>query len=147
MTQFIGKTRKEAAINATLQAWGRAMGEKRAVDAVAELTDDVIQFTLAAPLSFEGKSAEGLAAWFTTWEGPIAGEVRNGRLTAGEDVAFWNGLMHMTGTKTDGIKVDLWFRQTLGLVKISGVWKIAHIHTSVPFAMDGSGLAELGLRP
>jgi ketosteroid isomerase-like protein len=73
--------------------------------------------------------------------------VRNGRLTAGEDVAFWNGLMHMTGTKTDGIKVDLWFRQTLGLVKISGVWKIAHIHTSVPFAMDGSGLAELGLRP
>jgi ketosteroid isomerase-like protein len=147
MTQFIGKTSEEAAINATLQAWGRAMGEKRAVDAVAELTDDVIQFTLAAPLSFEGKSAEGLAAWFITWEGPIAGEVRNGRLTAGEDVAFWNGLMHMTGTKTDGIKVDLWFRQTLGLVKIGGVWKIAHIHTSVPFAMDGSGLAELGLRP
>lgn len=147
MTQFIGKTSEEAAINATLQAWGRAMGEKRAVDAVAELTDDVIQFTLAAPLSFEGKSAEGLAAWFTTWEGSIAGEVRNGRLTAGEDVAFWNGLMHMTGTKTDGIKVDLWFRQTLGLVKIGGAWKIAHIHTSVPFAMDGSGLAELGLRP
>ena len=138
---------EQTAINETLQAWGRAMGERRAADAVAQLTDNVIQFTLAAPLSFEGKSAEGLAAWFETWEGPIGAEVRDGRLTAGNEVAFWSGLMRMTGTKTDGIKVDLWFRQTLGLEKLDGKWKIAHIHTSVPFAMDGSGLAELGLRP
>ena len=138
---------EQTAINETLQAWGRAMGERRAADAVAQLTDNVIQFTLAAPLSFEGKSAEGLAAWFETWDGPIGAEVRDGRLTAGNEVAFWSGLMRMTGTKTDGIKVDLWFRQTLGLEKLDGKWKIAHIHTSVPFAMDGSGLAELGLRP
>jgi ketosteroid isomerase-like protein len=141
-----GKT-EQAEINATLQRWGQAMGGKDAAAAVAELTDDVIQFTLAAPLSFEGKSAEGLAAWFTTWDGPIGGEVRDGRLTTGDTAAFWSGLMHMTGTKTDGVKVDLWFRQTLGLVKTGGKWKIAHIHTSVPFAMDGSGLAELGLKP
>src|ERR1700712_2585990 len=80
---------EQTAINETLQAWGRAMGERRAADAVAQLTDNVIQFTLAAPLSFEGKSAEGLAAWFETWQGPIGGEVRDGRLTAGDDVAFW----------------------------------------------------------
>jgi ketosteroid isomerase-like protein len=147
MADTSGKSSEEVAINATLQAWGRAMGEKRAVDAVAQLTDNVIQFTLAAPLSFEGKSAEGLAAWFETWQGPIGGEVHDGRLTAGDEVAFWSGLMHMTGTKTDGVKVDLWFRQTLGLQKVDGKWKIAHIHTSVPFAMDGSGLAELGLKP
>jgi ketosteroid isomerase-like protein len=138
---------EQTAIDETLQAWGRAMGEKRAAEAVAQLTDNVVQFTMAAPLSFEGKSAEGLAAWFDTWDGPIGAEVRDGRLTAGEDVAFWSGLMRMTGTKTDGDKVDLWFRQTLGLKKLSGKWKIAHIHTSVPFAMDGSGLAELDLKP
>ena len=26
-------------------------------------------------------------------------------------------------------------------------WKITHVHNSVPFAMDGSGKAELNLKP
>ncbi|MGO7947064.1 hypothetical protein ACC722_38255, partial [Rhizobium ruizarguesonis] len=42
--------------------------------------------------------------------------------------AFWSGLMRMTGTKTDGAAVDIWFRQTLGLVKQDGRWLVAHQH-------------------
>ena len=147
MAEIIGKSSEEAAINETLVAWARAIGEKRAVGVMAHLTDDVVQYTLAAPLQFKGKDPEGMQAWFATWRGPIGGDVEDVTLTIGDDVAFWSGLVHMTGTKTDGIQVDLWFRQTLGLRKQAGVWKIAHEHTSVPFAMDGSGLAELALKP
>jgi ketosteroid isomerase-like protein len=147
MTDTLERQADEAAIAAMLEAWGDAIGGKRVTDAESHMTPDVLQYSLAPPLRSVGRDAEGLEAWFATWEGPIGGEVRDVRLTLGGNVAFWTGLVHMTGTKTDGVRVDLWFRETLGLRKIDGAWKIAHIHESVPFAMDGSGRAELGLKP
>ncbi|MDE1990898.1 MAG: nuclear transport factor 2 family protein [Rhizobiaceae bacterium] len=147
MIEIIGNPAERTAIDAVLTAWATALGEKNVAGVMAQLTDDVVSFTLAAPLQYTGKDPDGTQSWFDTWQGPIGGEVRDVKLTVGEDVAFWSGLTHMTGTKTDGFNVDLWFRQTLGLRKEGGVWKIAHEHTSVPFAMDGSGLAELGLKP
>jgi ketosteroid isomerase-like protein len=53
----------------------------------------------------------------------------------------------MKATTAKGAKVDLWFRQTLGLLKIDGSWKIAHEHSSVPFYMDGSFKAAVDLKP
>ena len=41
----------------------------------------------------------------------------------------------------------LWFRVTLGLRKIDGRWLVTHEHESVPFEMDGSFRASIGLRP
>jgi ketosteroid isomerase-like protein len=111
------------------------------------VTDDAVEFSLAPPLVVPGNDEAGLQGWFDTWEGSIRGEVRDTKLTAGGDVAFWTGLVRMLGTKTDGTEVDLWFRQTLGLVKQDGHWKVAHEHSSVPFAMDGSGRALLDLAP
>ena len=45
----------------------------------------------------------------------------------------------MTGTKTDGERVDLWFRSTVGLRRTAVGWQITHEHDSMPFYMDGSG--------
>jgi ketosteroid isomerase-like protein len=53
----------------------------------------------------------------------------------------------MKATTANDAKVDLWFRQTLGLLKIDGAWKIAHEHSSVPFYMDGSFKAAVDLKP
>jgi ketosteroid isomerase-like protein len=53
----------------------------------------------------------------------------------------------MAGTKTDGQDVDLWARQTVGLRKREGAWKIIHQHTSTPFYMDGSMKAAVDLKP
>jgi ketosteroid isomerase-like protein len=138
---------EEAAIEAVLAGWGDAIGAKQTAAAESYLTEDIVQYTLAPPLQYKGRDAEGLQQWFNTWKGPIGGQTRDAELIAGADVALWRGLIHMTGTKTDGAKVDLWFRQTVALRKIGAAWKIAHVHASVPFAMDGSGLAELGLKP
>lgn len=135
------------AIAAMLQKRAEALAGRRAAETLSHETDDVVHFSLAPPLGSTGKHQAGLQAWFDTWASPIGGEVREGKLTVGGDVAFWSGLVHMTGTKTGGERVDLWFRQTLGLVKEDGRWKIAHEHESVPFAMDGSDRALLDLRP
>jgi ketosteroid isomerase-like protein len=147
MTDKMDMKGEKAAIEAVLAAWGDAIGAKRAAEAESYLTEDVVQYTLAPPLQYKGRDAEDLQQWFDTWDGPIGGDVSDTELIAGADVALWRGLVRMTGTKTDGVKVDLWFRQTVGLRKLGGDWKIAHVHGSVPFAMDGSGLAELGLKP
>jgi ketosteroid isomerase-like protein len=57
------------------------------------------------------------------------------------------GFFNMTGTNADDTRVDLWFWQTLGLVKREGRWLLAHQHAFRPFAMDSSGKAMLDLRP
>ncbi len=147
MTEIIGNHDEAEAIGMVLASWAAALGSKDAAGVVEHLSDYIVSFTLAAPLAHKGKGAGGLESWFSTWDGPIGGDAVDVRLTVGGTVAFWTGLVHMTGRKTDGFQVDLWFRQTLGLRKEAGTWKIVHEHTSVPFAMDGSGLAELGLKP
>jgi ketosteroid isomerase-like protein len=138
---------EEQAINDMLSARARAIGDRNAKAALSYLTDTAVHFSLAPPLAVTGKDEASFTSWLATWQGQIGGEVRNEALTIGGDVAFWTGLVHMTGTKTDGTKVDLWFRQTLGLVKQGGLWKVAHEHESVPFAMDGSGRALFDLKP
>lgn len=147
MTEIIGNHDEAGAIDMVLAGWATALGSKDAAGVVEHLSDDIVSFTLAAPLAHKGKGAGGLESWFSTWDGPIGGDAVDVRLTVGDTVAFWTGLVHMTGRKIDSLQVDLWFRQTIGLRKEAGIWKIVHEHTSVPFAMDGSGLAELELNP
>jgi len=53
----------------------------------------------------------------------------------------------MTGTKTNGEKVELWFRATACFRRDNGECRITHMHNSVPFAMDGSERALLYLKP
>jgi ketosteroid isomerase-like protein len=88
-----------------------------------------------------------LRAWFATWQGAIGYEIRDLHLTAGDDAAFCHNLSRLSGTKTDGEKVDIWFRQTLCFRKLGARWRIAHQHESVPFYMDGSYRAAVDLKP
>ncbi|NMN69449.1 nuclear transport factor 2 family protein [Rhizobium sp. 57MFTsu3.2] len=147
MTYAKAHSTDEEAIVAMLMMRATAIGEKNAKQALSFDAADSVEFSLAPPLAYYGKDEAGLQEWFDTWDGPIGGDVQDGKLTIGANVAFWSGLVHMTGTKTDGAMVDLWFRQTLGLVKREGRWLVAHQHASVPFAMDGSGKAMLDLKP
>jgi hypothetical protein len=47
---------------------------------------------------------------------------------------------------TDGSKSNVWFRETLGLRRAGGAWKIARSHESVPMSMDGSFRAAIDLK-
>ena len=73
---------------------------------------DATTYSLAPPLIWTPLGRDGLAAWFATWSGPIGLQFQDLTIVAGEDAGFAHSLAHMIGTKLDGEKVDLWFRQT-----------------------------------
>jgi PhnB protein len=140
------KTTGEAGIRGVIEQRTRAFHDKNAGGVVSCRTDDYVQYSLAPPLSHVSDPGN-IAGWFATWQGPVGINVRDLRMVIGGDTAFSFGLSHMTGTKTDGIEVDLWFRETLCFRKTNGSWKIAHEHSSVPFYMDGSFRAAVDLKP
>ena len=140
----------EAQIRALLDEFTRAIRNKDAAGAIATLAEDVVAFDLAPPLRIGPEATRDPAwydEWFTTWKGPIVSRIQDLEVAVGGDVGYAYGLQHMTGTKTDGEEVDLWFRATACFRREDGRWRITHMHNSVPFAMDGSGKALLSLRP
>ena len=143
-------TPDEAAIRSILADHVRAHFAKNVDLLLAQSAEGFVSFDLDPPLEHRGNAAkarEALEAWFATWRSPIGLEDRDLVVTAGADVAFSTSLTHMTGTKTDGVEVSLWFRRTNGFRKENGVWKIVHSHSSVPFYMDGSLKACVDLKP
>ena len=100
-----------------------------------------MQYTGAAALK------KSLEAWFPTFRGGIGYEVHELDVTAGDEVAFARSLNRITGTKTDGTDTDVWVRATVCFRRIEGTWKVAHVHDSVPFYMDGSFKAAVDLKP
>lgn len=137
-------------IRALLGGFARAIYDKDATTAMAPLAADAVNFDLAPPLQIGPEALHdpaGLEAWFATWNGPIVSESHDLRICVGGDIAHAYGLQHMTGTKTDGEAVDLWFRTTACFRREADGWAITHMHNSVPFAMDGSEKALLHLKP
>lgn len=137
----------EVEIRAVIEERAQALRDKDAARLVGCQAPDATFYTLAPPLRDDSDGPGGLAAWFATWDGPIGFEIRDLTVAAGDSAGFGHALTRMTGRKTDGTAVDLWFRTTFGLRKIDGAWRIAHEHESVPFYMDGSGRAALDLKP
>jgi uncharacterized protein (TIGR02246 family) len=142
-----GGATPEGEIRALIDDWAEAIRDKNVEGVLAYYVPDSLTFDLAPPLISRGADADGLAAWFATWRGPLDYEIRDLSITAGDDVAFCHSLNRLSGTKTDGEQADVWFRLTLGLRKLGGEWRIAHQHESVPFYMDGSYRAAVDLKP
>jgi ketosteroid isomerase-like protein len=136
-------------VGAVLQSYLEALARKDGAAVYAHLAPELVQYSLAPPLRQPpaGVSQAALQGWLDSFEGDLRCEARDAQIVAGEDVAFCHCLNHLVATRKGGQPVDLWFRGTMGLRKIDGVWKITHQHESVPFLMDGSGLAALDLRP
>jgi len=137
----------EAQIRSMIDSWTQAMRAKDAAGVVAHQTQDFVQFDFAPPLQTVGPNSKGLQDWFATWRGEIGYEIADLHIIANDGIAFCYALIHLTGSRTDGSQSDVWFRNTLGLRKIGGVWKIAHGHESVPLHMDGSFRAAIDLKP
>lgn len=123
-----------------------AVRAKDAEAAFKTLADETVMMLLPAPpLRFKtGENSpgeNGIEGWFATFDGDIGLEFRELEIVAGETAGFCHCLEHLTGNRTDGTTTDVWYRETLGLRKIDGEWKIAHQHQSVPYYMDSSKAA------
>lgn len=146
MTETTELVRGEAAaIERVITARCRALSAKDA-EAVADCqTRDFVCFSIAPPLV--ANDPNGIQAWFDTWDGPIGYALRDLQIVAGADVAFAHALVNLSGRKTEGYVVDMWFRLSLGLTRGPRGWRIAHEHDSTPFYMDGSFKAAVDLTP
>lgn len=114
---------------------------------LARYTPDAVQYTLAPPLR-QKRDADGLAAWFGTFDGPVDYEVTDLEVFVGGDVAYAHGFARLTATPVGMTEsFTLWFRLTAGLRKTADGWQVEHEHQSVPFYMDGSFRASVDLKP
>jgi PhnB protein len=140
----------ETDIRAVLDARTEALRTKDA-DAMTTLYEPGARmFELAPPLSYvvdPDRTPDGYRAWFATWNGPIHYEVKDFAIEVHGGFAFATGFIHLYGVKSDGEKIDGWYRQTAALHNTKAGWRIAHQHTSVPFYMDGSYRAATDLTP
>lgn len=140
----------KAEIRAVIEERAAALRRKDAKGFVAHQAADYALYSLysmGSPLAADQAELEDVDAWFAGWRGPIGYELRDLDVAAGEGVAFCHGFARMSGTRTDGEAVDLWFRVTLGLRRAADGWTIVHEHESVPFYMDGSLRAAVDLTP
>lgn len=117
------------------------------LDALAQLyTPDVVSFDVEPPLQHVGIAAK-LENWtkvFTVFE-RVDYELRDLRLTVGDDVAFGFAFGRLSGTLSSGVATSgIWVRATYGLRRIDGTWVIAHDQVSVPVdILSGNGAVDL----
>jgi uncharacterized protein (TIGR02246 family) len=138
----------EAEIRAMVEDMASAIRRKDADALIAHYAPDVFAFDLLPPLQYEGADAlkQRATQWLASFEGPVGFEMRDLRITAGDDVAFCHSLNGVRGTSQSGARVDMWWRATVCLRRRDGEWRVAHAHSSEPFDMQ-SGRALLDLKP
>lgn len=127
-----------------------AVAAKDAKAMVAHNAPTLVLYNLAPPLRqpYGGRDVGPVEKWLATFTGSMSMEVRDLEVTAEGSVAFCTSLNCLTATPVGQTEsFSLWFRVTLGLRKIDGAWLVVHEHESVPFEMDGSFLAAVGLQP
>ena len=137
----------EHAIQDVFRELERAHARKDARAMLACYAPDALIFDLAPPLASRGRDLAETEAWLATWEGPVTVDAHETEINLSGDLAWVTALNRMRGTKTDGEKVDVWFRTTMGLRRAGGRWLIVHDHSSTPFYMDGSYRAATDLVP
>jgi uncharacterized protein (TIGR02246 family) len=137
-----------AEIRALMDEWVEAARAKDVDALLSHHAADAVLFDVVNPLRYVGASAvrRRMAEWFASFKGPIGYELRDGSFAAEGDVGFCHSLNHVTGIKTDGTALDMWWRATLCFRKRDGKWLVIHGHSSVPFDVK-SGKASLDLKP
>ncbi|MBV9245311.1 MAG: nuclear transport factor 2 family protein [Methylobacteriaceae bacterium] len=138
----------ESEILALFDSLRQAHHDKDGEAIAAAYAKDAIVCDLSPPLFHRGVDAKEKQAWLDGWDGPIELDPRDFSLTVRDDVAFAQGYTRMSGTpKAAGRPVGFWLRDTICLNRTNGRWKIIHMHSSVPFYMDGSLRPAFDLEP
>jgi uncharacterized protein (TIGR02246 family) len=124
----------ETAIRKIVEDWADAVRRRDLPAVLLNHSTDMLIFDVPPPFS-----SRGIDAYAKTWEQffgwavtPAVFDIKEMAVTSGSDVAFVSAAMRCAGTESDGTRLDLDFRLTIGLRKIGGHWTIVHEHHSVP---------------
>jgi PhnB protein len=139
------KATDETQIRKMIDDWADALRNKNA-EACSHICVTPCSFFPRSPATLRGSDADGLDAWFGTWQGPIGYEIRGLSVTVGDHVAFSHSLNRFTERPVARRAISGFdTRSASGRSATNG--KIAHEHESEPFYMDGSFKAAVDLKP
>lgn len=135
-------------IQALMDARVRALREKEVSALMRDHAPDIVSFDVVDPLQYLGleEARQRAEEWFSSLQAPIALEMRDLTIAAGDEVAFCHSLNHINGKLEAGGELSMWVRSTVCFRKVDGEWVVTHEHTSVPFDTE-TGKASLGLSP
>ncbi|OYD90667.1 DUF4440 domain-containing protein [Nostoc sp. 'Peltigera membranacea cyanobiont' 210A] len=148
MTTENSKPNDEVQIRTIIEERVKAVGNKDINALLSNHAPDILSFDIINPLQYIGADTvkERAQKWVSSFKGSIGYEILDLSITTGETVAFCHYLYRVSGTLTDGGKVEMWVRATVCLREIDGKWMIVHEHQSVPFDPE-TGKASLNLKP
>lgn len=129
------KENAENQVRALIEDRVNAVRAKDVERAMAGVAPDFLMFDVVNAMQSVGSegSRKRTREWFSSFAGPIGCEMRGLSITAEGDVAYSHCLNRYSGTKTDGVKVEMWVRVTSCYRRIGGKWLVTHEHGSVPF--------------
>lgn len=133
-------TTDESEIRQIIDNWVSSVRAKDIDGLMSHYANDSVFFDIMPPLKHQGNSAYK-KLWeqcFPYFEGSIDYSIRDLNIAIGSDVAFSHSLNRMSGTITNGEKIDNWMRVTVCYQKIDGQWKIVHDHVSVPIDVENN---------
>ncbi|MEH2357620.1 YybH family protein [Nostoc sp.] len=148
MTTENSKPNDEVQIRTIIEERIKAVGNKDINALLSNHAPDILSFDVINPLQYIGADTvrERAQKWVSSFQGSIGYEILDLSITTGETVAFCHYLYRLSGTLTDGGKVEMWVRATVCLREIDAKWMIVHEHQSVPFDPE-TGKASLNLKP
>ena len=134
MSASSSRTTDEAAIRELVESWAKAVRAKDLDGILANHSADMLMFDVPPPVA-----SKGIEAYRKTWDlffswsdDPVIFDIKEMKITAGNDVAFVTALMRCAGTEKTGERLKLEFRLTIGLRKVGGRWMVLHEHHSIP---------------
>lgn len=142
------KASDEAQIRKLMDDQAKAVRAKDIGGSMSNYAPDILSFDVVNTLQKIGLEAcrQRAEEWFSSFQGPIGYEIRDLKITVGDDVTFCHSLNRVNATRTDGGSVDMWWRATVCYRKFGGKWMITHEHSSVPFDVT-SGSTSLDRKP
>ncbi len=138
----------EASIRKLMDERVKAVNDKDINALLTNYAPNILSFDVINPLQHTGLDTVRKRAekWLSSFQGSIGYEIRDLEITTDNDVAFCHYLYQVSGTLTDGGKINMWVRATVCFRQIDGKWMIIHEHQSVPFDAE-TGKASLDLKP
>ena len=136
-------------IRALITQWAHATRSKDLDLLMSLYAPEATTYDLAPPLEHDVAALrEQLADWFPGFDGPVDYAIGDDlHIAAHGDVGFSHSLDRLGGKLHSGGEFNIWVRVTMGFRRIGNAWMVAHVHTSVPFYMDGSFKAAVDLAP
>ncbi len=115
---------------------------------IANYSKDVVSYDVVGTLKYEGVDAikRRLNEWLSTLEQIIDFEITDVKITSTSEIGYCSSINHINAKTVDGNQLDMYWRETTCFKKTEGIWKITHIHSSVPFNSE-NGTASIELRP